>query len=130
MVNETLERFGTLDVLCANAGIFSRAELRDLDESRIDEIFAVNVKGTMLAVRASADALALSGRGRVIVTSSITGPITGVPGWSHSGATKAAQLGFVRAAAVELPRQGTTVIAGQTIVVDGGQVLMEWPDLS
>jgi 3-oxoacyl-[acyl-carrier protein] reductase len=56
-------------------------------------------------------ALAASEHGRVVVTSSITGPITGVPGWTHYGASKAAQLGFVRAAAMELASQGITVNA-------------------
>jgi 3-oxoacyl-[acyl-carrier protein] reductase len=56
----------------------------------IDQIFAVNVKGMMLTVKAAIAPLAASGHGRVIITSSITGPITGYPGWSHYGATKAA----------------------------------------
>jgi 3-oxoacyl-[acyl-carrier protein] reductase len=47
----------------------------------------------------------------VILTSSITGPITGFPGWSHYGATKAAQLGFLRTAAIELAGHGITVNA-------------------
>jgi 3-oxoacyl-[acyl-carrier protein] reductase len=111
MVAETVERFGSLDVLCANAGIFPAARLEDMGEDDIDAIFATNVKGTMLAVKAAIPALARSGHGRVIITSSITGPITGYPGWSHYGATKAAQLGFLRTAAIELAGQGITVNA-------------------
>jgi 3-oxoacyl-[acyl-carrier protein] reductase len=111
MVAEAVERFGSLDVLCANAGIFPAARLEDMTEADIDEIFATNVKGTMLAVKAAIPALARSGHGRVIITSSITGPITGYPGWSHYGATKAAQLGFLRTAAIELAGQGTTINA-------------------
>ena len=38
----------------------------------------------------------------MILTSSITGPLTGYPGWSHYGASKAGQLGFMRTAAIEL----------------------------
>jgi 3-oxoacyl-[acyl-carrier protein] reductase len=102
---------GGLDVLCANAGIFPSSRLEDMTEEDIDEIFATNVKGTMLAVKASIAPLARSGHGRVILTSSITGPITGYPGWSHYGATKAAQLGFLRTAAIELAGQGITVNA-------------------
>jgi 3-oxoacyl-[acyl-carrier protein] reductase len=111
MVTETVERFGGLDVLCANAGIFPSSRLEDMSEEEIDRIFATNVKGTMLAVKASIAPLARSGHGRVILTSSITGPITGYPGWSHYGATKAAQLGFLRTAAIELAAQGITVNA-------------------
>jgi 3-oxoacyl-[acyl-carrier protein] reductase len=71
----------------------------------------VNLKGNIYTVQACLDALINSGRGRVILTSSITGPITGFPGWSHYGATKAAQLGFMRTAAIELAPHGITVNA-------------------
>jgi 3-oxoacyl-[acyl-carrier protein] reductase len=178
MAAETIERFGGIDILCANAGIFPDAKLEDMTEQDIDEIFATNVKGTMLSVKACMPALQQSGHGRVIVTSSITGPITGYPGWCHYGATKAAQLGFLRTAAIELAAKRITInavmpgnietegldelgpeyrqkmessipqralgkvedigyaalffatdeaayITGQTIVVDGGQVLPE-----
>jgi 3-oxoacyl-[acyl-carrier protein] reductase len=111
MAAEAAERFGGLDVLCANAGIFPDRRLEDMTEADIDEIFATNVKGTMLTVKACMPALARSGRGRIIVTSSITGPITGFPGWSHYGATKAAQLGFIRTAAIELAAKGITINA-------------------
>jgi 3-oxoacyl-[acyl-carrier protein] reductase len=102
---------GDVDILCANAGIFPDSKLAEMDEQEIDDIFAVNVKGTMLSVKACLPALERSGHGRVIVTSSITGPITGFPGWSHYGATKAAQLGFIRTAAIELALKNITINA-------------------
>ncbi len=111
MAAEAVERFGGLDVLCANAGIFPDTKLEDMTEDDIDAIFATNVKGTMLSVKACMPALARSGRGRVVLTSSITGPITGYPGWCHYGATKAAQLGFLRTAAIELAPKGITINA-------------------
>jgi 3-oxoacyl-[acyl-carrier protein] reductase len=111
MAAEAVERFGSLDVLCANAGIFPDTKLEDMTAEDIDAIFATNVKGAMLSVKACMPALARSGHGRVILTSSITGPITGYPGWSHYGATKAAQLGFLRTAAIELAPKGITVNA-------------------
>ena len=79
------------------------------------------MKGCLFSVQACLPALAASGHGRVVVTSSITGPITGVPGWTHYGASKAAQLGFVRAAAMELAPQGITVnaILPGTILSEG-----------
>ena len=175
------ERLGGIDVLCANAGIFPEARLEDLTESDLDQVFGTNLKGTVLSVQACLPALTESGRGRVILTSSITGPITGFPGWTHYGASKAGQLGFMRTAAIELALKGITVnavlpgniategladlgedfasgmtaaipmrrlgtvdeigytalflatdeaayITGQTIVVDGGQVLPESPE--
>jgi 3-oxoacyl-[acyl-carrier protein] reductase len=175
-----LERFGRIDVLCANAGIFPDKPLAELTEADVDLVLGVNLKGTMFSVQSCLDALEASGHGRVVVTSSITGPITGYPGWSHYGASKAAQLGFLRTAAIELAPRGITInaimpgniateglsdmgeeyikateacipqhrlgtvddighaalffasdeagyITGQTLVVDGGQVLPESP---
>ena len=103
--------FGGLDVLCANAGIFPEAVLDSMTAAELSLVLDVNVKGTVFAVQACLDALAASGVGRVILTSSITGPITGFPGWSHYGASKAAQLGFMRTAAIELASRQITVNA-------------------
>jgi 3-oxoacyl-[acyl-carrier protein] reductase len=111
VASETAARFGGIDVVCANAGVFPEVTLADMTEEDIDSIFATNVKGCMLTVKACVPYLERTGRGRVILTSSITGPITGYPGWSHYGATKAAQLGFVRTACIELAPKGITVNA-------------------
>ena len=180
VADAAMERFGRIDVLCANAGVFPDKMLPDLTEADVDEIFAVNFKGTLFMVQACLPALEASGHGRVVITSSITGPITGYPGWSHYGATKGAQLGFLRTAAIELAPKRITInavmpgniateglaemgadyireteacipqhrlgsvedigyaalffasdqagyVTGQTIVVDGGQVLPESP---
>jgi 3-oxoacyl-[acyl-carrier protein] reductase len=111
LAEETAARFGGIDVLCANAGIFPDVKLADMTEEDIDSIFATNVKGCMLTVKACLPYLERSGHGRVILTSSITGPITGFPGWSHYGATKAAQLGFLRTACIELAPRKITINA-------------------
>ena len=96
---------GGIDVLCANAGIFPYARLADMTDADIDQVLGTNLKGCILSVQACLPALAASGRGRVILTSSITGPVTGSPGWSHYGASKAGQLGFMRTAAIEVGGQ-------------------------
>jgi 3-oxoacyl-[acyl-carrier protein] reductase len=71
----------------------------------------VNLKGTFLSVQACLPALKAAGKGRIVVTSSITGPITGNPGWSHYAASKAGQLGFIRTAAIELAPHNITINA-------------------
>ncbi len=111
MAAAAVEAFGGIDILCANAGIFPDAKLATMTEEDMDRVFDTNIKGTLLSVQACLPALGASGRGRVILTSSITGPITGYPGWSHYGASKAAQLGFMRTAAIELAPLGITVNA-------------------
>ncbi|MCV7356622.1 3-oxoacyl-ACP reductase FabG [Mycolicibacterium fluoranthenivorans] len=111
MAATVIDAFGGLDVLCANAGIFPDAPLATMTVEQLNEIMGINVNGTFFAVQACLDALIASGSGRIILTSSITGPITGYPGWSHYGATKAAQLGFMRTAAIELAPHKITVNA-------------------
>ena len=106
-----VERFGGIDVLCANAGMFPEKSLVEMTEDDVDSVIACNLKGTIFAVQACLTALEASGHGRVVVTSSITGPLTGYPGWSHYGASKAAQLGFLRTAAIELAPKKVTINA-------------------
>jgi len=110
-VETAVERHGGLDIVCANAGIFPSGRLEELTPDDIEHVLAVNFKGTVFVIQAALPALTASGHGRVIITSSITGPITGYPGWSHYGATKAAQLGFLRTAAIELAPRGITINA-------------------
>ncbi|CAN5316511.1 3-oxoacyl-ACP reductase FabG [soil metagenome] len=111
VVQIAVERNGGLDIVCANAGIFPSSRLEDLTPEDLEQVLAVNFKGTVYIVQAALSALAAGGSGRVIITSSITGPITGYPGWSHYGASKAAQLGFLRTAAIELAPRKITVNA-------------------
>jgi 3-oxoacyl-[acyl-carrier protein] reductase len=111
MAASAVELFGGIDILCANAGIFPDSKLATMTEADMDLVLGTNIKGTLLSVQACIPALGASGHGRVILTSSITGPITGYPGWSHYGASKAAQLGFMRTAAIELAPLGITVNA-------------------
>jgi 3-oxoacyl-[acyl-carrier protein] reductase len=110
-VAEAEERHGGLDIVCCNAGIFPAARLAEMTPEQLEEVLAINLKGTFFIVQAALGALERSGRGRVILTSSITGPITGYSGWSHYGASKAGQLGFMRSAALELARAGVTINA-------------------
>ncbi|MEO3977714.1 3-oxoacyl-ACP reductase FabG [Streptomyces sp. CAU 1734] len=111
MAAEAGRLHGGIDVLCANAGIFPGKPLRELTPGDVDEVLDVNLRGGILCVRACLPALERAGRGRVVLTSSITGPVTGYAGWSHYGASKAGQLGFLRGAALELAPYGITVNA-------------------
>ncbi len=174
----TIDAFGGVDILVANAGIYPESPLASLREQELRDVIDVNLTGTILTVQACLPALTESKAGRVIVISSITGPIVGMAANSHYAASKAGQVGFVRSAALELAPKGVTVnailpgniateglaalgadyerdmiaaipqgrlgtpadiagavlflasdeasfITGQTIVVDGGQVLPE-----
>jgi 3-oxoacyl-[acyl-carrier protein] reductase len=104
-------KHGGLDILCANAGIFPQAKLETMTPEQWDEVIDTNLKGTFISVKAAIPYLKESSQGRIVVTSSITGPVTGFPGWTHYGASKAGQLGFLHTACIELAKYGITVNA-------------------
>jgi 3-oxoacyl-[acyl-carrier protein] reductase len=105
------DRNGGIDVLCANAGIFPQAKLEEMTSDQWDEVINTNLKGCFHSVKACVPHLKKSDQGRVVLTSSITGPVTGFPGWSHYGASKSGQLGFMHTACIELAKYGITVNA-------------------
>jgi len=111
MVNTTVSRFGGLDVLCANAGVFPQTKMIDMDPAEWDQVMATNLKSAFLTVKASIPHFEKAGGGRVVLTSSITGPITGYPGWAHYGASKSGQLGFLKTACMELSKYNVTINA-------------------
>lgn len=117
------ERNGGIDVLCSNAGIFPSARLDSMTPDDLETVLGTNFKGTVYTVQACLPYLSEADNGRIVVTSSITGPITGYPGWTHYGASKAAQLGFIRTAAMELAPKNITINA-----VMPGNVLTEGLD--
>lgn len=111
MVNATVDAFGSLDVLCANAGGFPQTKIVDMDPAEWDEVMGINLRSAFLCVKAAIPHFEKANRGRVILTSSITGPVTGFPGWAHYGASKSGQLGFLKTASMELSRYNTTINA-------------------
>jgi 3-oxoacyl-[acyl-carrier protein] reductase len=127
MATAAVDRHGGLDVLCANAGIFPQAKIEEMSPESWDDVMNTNLKGTFLAIKACVPHLKRSSQGRIIITSSITGPVTGYPGWTHYGATKAGQLGFMRTACIELAQYGITVnaILPGNIMTEGLQGLGE-----
>lgn len=114
------DKYSRLDILCSNIGIYPQISINDMTETDWDLIQTVNLKGTFLVVQAAAKLMQAKHYGRIVLTSSITGPITGYPGWAHYGATKAGQLGFMRSAALEYAKDSITINA-----VQPGNVLTE-----
>jgi 3-oxoacyl-[acyl-carrier protein] reductase len=111
MVANVARTQGGLDVICANAGAFPQTKIIDMDPEEWDDVMATNLRSSFLCVKAVIPYFEKAGKGRVVLTSSITGAITGFPGWSHYGASKSGQLGFLKTAAMELSRYNTTINA-------------------
>ncbi len=105
------ETFGQLDILVHNAGICPWARIEDLDDDALDRTLAVNLKACFWLTRAALPLLKSSPAGRILVTSSVTGPHVAIPGASHYAAAKSGVNGFVRGAALELARHKITVNA-------------------
>ena len=113
MADSALERWGRIDLLAANAGIFPAAEIGEITDELFDRIMGINVKGAIFSIQACLPSMREAGYGRIVMTSSITGPAVGAPGYSTYGASKAAMLGFMRNAALELAADGMTINAIQ-----------------
>ena len=109
---DVLERYGRIDILAANAGIYHPPVALDaMLDSDWDRIMDINVKGVVHSIQACLPAMRQGGYGRIVLTSSIPGPLVGAPWLSHYAASKAALLGLMRSAALELADDGITVNA-------------------
>ncbi|MER0091355.1 3-oxoacyl-ACP reductase FabG [Corynebacterium sp. KPL2680] len=172
---------GAIDIVCSNAGVFPNCPLEEMTDKQWETMFDINTHGTFKVVQEALPYMKERGYGRIVITTSITGSHTGFPGWAHYGASKAAQQGFIRSAALEIARDGITIngvlpgniltegleaqgqeyldemtrsiplhrlgnprdignaaaflasteagyITGQTLIIDGGQLLPETPE--
>lgn len=122
MAAEAVSRWGRIDILAANAGIFPHIPLRDLKVADLDAIMAVNLRGALLATQAC-----LPGNIRT-------------PGFDGLGPEHTRRM----LAAIPLGRFGepedvgwavrflaareAAYVTGQTLIIDGGQVLPESAD--
>jgi 3-oxoacyl-[acyl-carrier protein] reductase len=115
-VDRAVERFGRLDVLVNNAGIYETASLLDSTDDYFERAFATNVRSAFLTARAAARVLPSGGR--IINIGSILGERVALPNVGIYSATKFAINGFTRAWARDLGPRGITVNAVQPGPID------------
>jgi 3-oxoacyl-[acyl-carrier protein] reductase len=120
LVQGTLARCGRVDILVQNAGIYPYTMLPEIAVEEWDAVLGVNLRGCFLAIQACIAAMRAQKYGRIVLTSSITGPRVSSPGHGHYSASKAGINGLIRAAAVELAPDGITVNG-----VEPGNILTE-----
>nr|WP_218025752.1 SDR family NAD(P)-dependent oxidoreductase [Capsulimonas corticalis] len=105
-VNQTVETFGKLDIVFANAGINGVwAPIEELQPEEWDKTLGINLKGTYLTVHFAVPHLKKNGGGSIIITSSVNGNRTfSNPGASAYSSSKAGQVAFMKMIALELGR--------------------------
>ncbi len=100
------EEFGALDIIFANAGLFTNAPIGNITEAEFDETFDVNVKGVFFTVQTM---LPLLRRGASIILNSSIAWRMGRPGISLYAASKAAVRAFARNFSADLAPRGIRV---------------------
>jgi 3-oxoacyl-[acyl-carrier protein] reductase len=184
VVDATVDHYGALDIMVHNALSERHGPVEDYTEDDLEHSLSVNLKSCFRLAAASIPHLRKQGGGRLLFTSSVTGPRVVMPELGYYAASKAGMNGFIRAAAIELAKDKITVngvepgmirtplletafgseeafqeaarfipmghpgepddiayamlylasdearyVTGQTIIVDGGQILPESPVL-
>jgi NAD(P)-dependent dehydrogenase (short-subunit alcohol dehydrogenase family) len=100
----TLERFGRLDCLVANAGTSGRQPFIEMTTEEWHRVIRVNLDGAFYCLRAAAKVLVEQAQGGSLVGVSSTSAVHGAPGQEHYAVSKTAILAMMRSLAVELAR--------------------------
>lgn len=108
LVQETVNRFGGIDVLINNAGISMRAILNDLHLDVIRKVMEINFWGTVYCTKYALPYL-LNSKGSVVGVSSIAGK-NGLPGRTGYSASKFAMEGFLQSVRTENLKKGLHVL--------------------
>ncbi len=108
MIDSAVDRFGSVDILVANAGIWKEAAIEEMTEREWDETIDVNLKSIYACCHAAARAMIPRRRGTMILVSSTAGQ-RGEPFHSHYAATKGAIISITKSLAAELGPRGIRV---------------------
>ena len=108
-VAATIAAFGALDILVHNAGGCTWRSLEELDTKVLEDTLQLNLGACFWLTQAALPQLRQRRHGRVLITSSVTGPRGAMLNCAHYAAAKAGVNGFIRAAALELAVHGITV---------------------
>ena len=119
-VATALAAYGDLHIVVQNAGIYPWSLIENIAPEEWDAVLGVNLRGTFLIARAALPHMKAKRHGRMVFTSSITGPRVTSPGHGHYSASKAGINGFIKAAALEFSAHGITVNG-----VEPGNILTE-----
>jgi 3-oxoacyl-[acyl-carrier protein] reductase len=129
-VADTVEAFGRLDIVVANAGVGSYGPFLELDPEQVELMIDVNLKGTLHTARATLPHLIAAGGGDFIGLASVAG----LRGFRHEtvyNASKFGQVGFTRSLDLEMREHGVrcTNIAPGGIATDFAMGTGRTPDM-
>ncbi len=109
-IEETVEKFGKIDILVNNAVITRDGLLIRMDESQFDEVINVNLKSAFISMKTAAKHMLRQRSGRIINITSVSG-IMGNAGQANYSAAKAGLIGLTKSTAKEVSKRGITVNA-------------------
>ena len=108
LVRETLQRFGRIDFLICNAGIWDGGPVESINEELWDRTVEINLKGTWSVCRAAVPVMKQQRSGRIVIVSSTAGQ-RGEANFSNYAAAKGGQISFMKSLSTELGSFGINV---------------------
>jgi len=100
MVKQTMDQWGRVDILVANAGILRDKSFSKMEIADFEAVMAVHLMGTVKPVKAVWEIMKTQNYGRIVVTTSSTG-LYGNFGQSNYGAAKLSLVGFMNSMKLE-----------------------------
>ena len=127
MVKTVIEKFGRVDVLVNNAGIYPFKLLTEMSGEDWDKVLNVNLKGVFNCTKGVLPEMIKQKGGSIVNIASIAGAVVGYINLAHYSASKGGVLGFTRSAALELSQYGIRVnaIAPGAIETPGTKIMGE-----
>jgi NAD(P)-dependent dehydrogenase (short-subunit alcohol dehydrogenase family) len=121
MVRETVERWGRLDVLVNNAGIYFVLPLTQVPEEEWDRLMGINLKGVYLGCKYAIPQMVRQGKGAIVNTASIAG-LRGFANWTTYCTSKGGVVQLTKALAMEVARMNVRVNAVCPGIIDTGML--------
>jgi glucose 1-dehydrogenase len=110
-VAAAVERFGSLDIAVANAGIVRSSEFLEMSEDDFDDVIKVNLKGTFLTGQAAARQMVAQGTGGTVINMGSVNGITAIPTIASYNASKGGINNLTRCMALSLAKHNIRVNA-------------------
>ncbi len=109
VVAETVSHYGRVDIGVHNAAVYPLHTVEELSDEVMEQTLSVNMKAAVWLTQCCVPHFRRQNRGRLIFTSSVTGPRVAMPGTAHYAMSKGGMNGFIRTAALEYARENITV---------------------